>query len=718
MVDVIVRNGNVCSEANASAAFALVSGSKVVVNPPFGSTTGGNTVDSTYGKKIHFYTDPANFGVFINGGTLVAFGGICPSTNCVAASDTVFYSSSHISIRRLPVHLESAPVDVTLTGTAAGTVTLPGAFEYVQYGFTNDGITNSMSLFRSGNNPGGLASNESLAIDGRKFPRVALGAVSDVDILTAPDGFLKKVMLVEQGRSIRIWNTALEDYLPGAKGQFPFPLGCPAPPLDDWSPRRVTIDPEGRLAYVLHKKSLALDCSNAPTTNNVGVPITILDLKGASGIAAANLDGNALTDDFRIPIYPQSGVPITPTIAVDSSARVVTFNGDCTAVNASSADSWLRAGYFDAGAWKSRYLIVTEAEQGFVRPCPPPHPGAPPPQCGLDTPFSVVVYDLNPSRALTCTGSAVGSTVGPNNYYLLPRAIVRIDDALNLSNPELGLEIATGSGAASDDLYVVAPVSGKLIKTEVTSLLTAGANSFNPADPQAGASYDIFYLNTITPPKPATIVDIAATHPGQSVIPSDVTIMTVGTTDFAFIPLAGLNLLQRRPLSDLQGTFSEGAINPAISGGQVYPAAIAARRENKDKVFTANFIDGSIAPIPGGSLVMNGNSVPMGSKCERMTIQPKVDSSSGLAMLVVDLTSAPAASFDSTAHQTAIANELRSLTSTIEKQKASPAAVDSQANAIGRDVTRWVIDPILALAALAELADVSSLYRQESAIAP
>jgi len=143
----------------------------------------------------------------------------------------------------------------------------------------------------------------------------------------------------------------------------------------------------------------------------------------------------------------------------------------------------------------------------------------------------------------------------------------------------------------------------------------------------------------------------------------------------------------------------------------VFPTAIAARDQG-DKVFTANFVDGSISPILGSNL-SNPASVPVGTSLQRIVIQKEVTSSTVFDLVNANLVDPGDGGFDIPPHEIAILGEVNALGRVVHKKMASPDAVDAQVAGIIRDVDRWVVDTELASELTGELSTVASLYRQE-----
>jgi len=214
----------------------------------------------------------------------------------------------------------------------------------------------------------------------------------------------------------------------------------------------------------------------------------------------------------------------------------------------------------------------------------------------------------------------------------------------------------------------------------------------------------------------SNFIDLVPGNAGS--LPTGVVVMNEQTTgtDFVYVPLAGTdpNQIQKRLASNPTLVDRTVPLNDSTGiPGLVFPTAIAARDQG-DKVFTANFAEGSISPIDGFALV-NQQSVPVGTNVERLVIQKKVCAFCLVFLVDSELSSANLSSFDRPAHQIAIVGEVVALEKLLDKKQASPQAVDAQVTNIVGDVNRWVVDLSLAIEVTGDLKDAGSLYRQEMA---
>jgi len=733
------------SSGSLPGAFILAAPGQMSLSRRFASTTGGT--------QIHIYN--GGCGCEFTAGTSVTFGGV--------AAQAVTMVNANDLLVTTPALLEGAPVTVAVSSPpgscSPATCAFPSGadqFEPVQYGFSTDKTTNAnaMPLFRSGDNPSSvdfpLATDERHTIDGRPFPSIPISAISDVDLFTQGGGFLKRAIVVEQGKTVRLWNSSTEAFTQ----QFPAAGVCP---LSYWSPKRVAADPDARIAYVLQRRAAGMLCS--PSGEELPAPINLLQVSD-SGISLFDRpDTDPANPQFPSGFAPNDyEIQTTNTFAnsgfpVDAEARVTLLDSACpSSAFDGNIHKWQNAGYFSGlssvpalpytgtgRTWKSRWLVVTQSSiaSDEAIACPPTippgcTPGVPfPPGCGkggrppcvtcvqppcpaLFLPLVLAVYDLNPYIANQCTAGSPPTVrmSAVNPHYLKKRTVVYLGQFLGGALPsgthyEIGLSL---SGANSDQLFVAAPLSGKLLNTTLSSILTLG-------DAQRTLYNDQTIEGDITLPS-SSFIDLVAGNAGS--LPTGVVVMNDQSTgfDFLYVPLAGTepNEIQKRRVSSPTTVTARASINDATgSPGLVFPAAIAARDQG-DKVFTANFVDGSISPIPGDTVTMGGNpSVPVGTSLQRIVIQKEVTSSAVFDLVNANLVDPGDGGFDIPPHEIAILGEVNALGRVIHKKVASPNAVDAQVAGIIRDVDRWVIDTELANELTGELSTVASLYRQEQA---
>jgi hypothetical protein len=733
MVDVIVRNPGSCPEATNVRRIALTAPGEVVLDRPFGSTAGGTTVRAYSG------------------------GAPCDLTHAtVQFGDRDGYPEGTLpTLTQIVVNTPASSVEGPVTmalGNATG-CTFPStfprdAFEFVQYGFTIDqtAVVASMPLFRTKalQSPE-FSADERTSIDGRPFPSVPIGAVSDVDVVTQAGAFLKRALLVERGRTVRLFSTASEALLDPAVGQFPAGSSpvCPTSPLglaQDWAPRRVAIDPDGRYAYVLHRASDASLCTSVDPGGGIdagtgqlraGIPITILDLSKTPPVPA-DLDGDGEMKDARLPIF-FSGWGLQPYgQAIDAAAKVTPIT-HCSDLDPYSPGGWRNAVGNDGTGWKRRFLVVSQSgpSSELLEQCPTFPPGCSPigelwpPGCEpahghctlcrpvpcdlLRTPLSIVVYDLNPLRVSTCRDirADVDLTTESNPWYLRPRSVLLVDPDTN-EDVQMGLDLAAGSDGADDRLYFVAPSSDRLLATDLSNLLNLTKNAL-PGDPGGSVVVD---FDTAVPANQR--VQFA---PGA--LPTDAAVGNVyNAGQHVFVSLGGSNKIAAYSVPGLVPDLGDPkSIRPASGGtdSEIFPAAVAIRDQG-DTLFSANSVDGSISPIPAQTMDMAGRfSVRIGSGVDRLAIQPEMRASSLAAHIELSIGSAPTEAFDSPAHQTALQGEAKGLETLIRKAQAAPNAVAAIAERVADRVDCWVWDVELARVLKTDLTDSVSLYRSERA---
>jgi len=733
--DVTVKSNNPppCAEptqATAYNAFILAAPGRSTLSRTFGSTSGGT--------QIHVY----------NGGTcdytnttVLTFG----SVDCTVSTDTALpcrmtLISGNDLLVTTPSVLEGAPVTMSMTGGGCAFLAPDNEFEFVQFGFSTDksANANTMALFRSGNNPTGhpLASDERHSIDGRPFPSIPVSAISDVDLVAQSN---RKLLVVEPGRTVRLWSVGSESFTQS------YPPTATCPPLSYWSPKRVAVDPDGTIAYVLHRQTTPQLCP--AIVPEAPAPINLLEVKSGGISLYDRADtGSGITDSEIVTTntFGNSGFP------VDAGARVTALTGNCPSTpfdGLTFPHKWQNAGYVDGltqppatypftpttgSVWKSRYLVVTQSSLASDQALECPLPTIPPlctpgeviprgcksnckrciqPPCpALFLPLVLAVYDLNPFIAKSCTGSNPPTVTiqGTNPHYLQKRAVVFLDQFLGAALPngthyEIGLSL---SGSSTDDLLVAAPLSGKLLSTTLSNALTLG-------DQQRSLYNDQSLEGDLTLPS-SSFIDLVAGDPGS--LPTSIVVMNEKTTgnDFAYITLAGTNpnQIQKRFASNPATVDAVGILNDSAgSPGLVFPTALAGR-EQGDKVFTANFVDGSISPIPGNTAQMTGSSVPVGTLVQRIAIQSESCASCLTKTAEGELSDAAPSEFDLPPHQMALLKLIRALERVVDRKQASPSAVDAQVRVALDRIDHWIVDQDLASNVKSDLVNVGSLYRQ------
>jgi len=703
----VTSNTPLCAEpsqATAYNAFVLAAPGRSTLSRTFGSTSGGT--------QIHVY----------NGGTcdytnttVLTFG----SVDCTVTTDTALpcrmtLISANDLLVTTPSILESAPVTMSITGGGCAFLAPDNQFEFVQYGFSTDESTNAntMALFRSGENPDSfsypLATDERHAIDGRPFPSIPISAISDVDLVAQSS---RKLLVVESGKTVRLWSVGGESF----SQTYPATSACP--PLSYWSPKRVAADPDGTIAYVLHRQTSSQFCP--AIVPEVPEPINLLRVTTGGISLYDRADTGASVTDYELEVADTSDGAGYP---VDAQARLTSLTATCPSPSYDgNIHKWQNAGFIDGltsppslpltnqTGWKSRYLVVTQSsfsgdKTGSCpkKPCP-----------AIIFPIVLAVYDLNPFVASNCSGSnppkVTISAINP--HYLKKRAVVFLGRFGGKTLPdgthyEIGLSL---SGANSNDLLVAAPLSGKLLTTTLTNILTLGDQARTSANNQS--------LEGDLELPDSNFIDLEYRNPGA--LPTSVVVMADPNTDteFAYVALAGTtpNQIQKRLASAPTTVDRTGSLNDSAGGTSlVFPTAIAAR-DQRDKVFTANFANGSISPIPGGTAQMTGPSVPVGTNVRRIAIQSESCPTCKMKQIDGELSDADPSEFDSPPHQMALLNLIRALDKVVTREQASPSAVDAQVQAALNRANQWIVNPDLASSVRFDLVDAGSLYRQEVA---
>lgn len=705
-VDIALRTSGGCARKTLERGFALVEPGVVVASAPYASTTGG--------KSIRFF---AGAGCNLSTVTGVTIGG-------ASAQAVTVVDASRVDVVTGASASEGVAA-VSMSGTS-GTCSLP-LFEYVQFGFATDQTTSgkSLALFRSG--PPAAMSGR-MALDGRPFPNVALSDVSDAQIV--PNANASKVLVVEHSQAIRRFRTETESF------DIRYPaVGCPPPPYQLWSPKRLAVDPEGVLAFVLHDQyPQGSVCGPGPQVF-APPPISVLRLS-ASAIDPANLDANPATDDGILIDDRPVSFEVPFPLAVDAVARVERFTGastpECLPGNCVSGcpgfppaqlaqpNHWRNVGTREKGNWVRRFLVVVEATPSTSAGCDvSPYCQFFPQHCPVGdtcmpyaTPIQIAIYDLNPSRIqlnAQCLGPGIPCPIPieclvPNEFYRRRRVEMWFDQVVfwNTQDLEFGLELASPN--TWDDMYLVAPNAGKLLKASASGLLDAGANSLVSGLPQAqGVSFSELEAMEMLP----TTVDLWPKGP------TDVVVMTDQTTglETAYVSFGATDEIQSRRTASIATSIRTESVDPG-SSDIALPVGVAARDQG-DRVFTANFGDGTVSAVE--SDLRQVNRFDVGTKVERIAIQSEVTASRLLVPVVPLLAGLESSSFDSEQHQVALVRSTNHLLDVVSRQRAAPSAVRSLALAIARDVERWLVSGVDQDSVLGALREVPQIYSQQVA---